>query len=473
MSDRNGIRATTPQVGRIVIVGASLAGLRAAETLREEGFTGELIMIGDETHPPYDRPPLSKHVLAGRLAVEHTRLACLREIDADWRLGVAASGLDVRANEVVLANGQVIDFDRLLITTGTRARPWPIPAEAALDGVVTVRTRDDARDLRARLDARPVRVLIVGAGFIGSEVASVCRELGLQVTVVDRARAPVSGALGQTVGQLIANMHYKHGVDLRSGVTVKSLDGDAQGHVRQAALTDGSVIDVDVVVAALGAMRNVEWLDDSGVAADGRGVVCDASCRVFDEDGVVLDDVFVAGDVARWPHRLYDNQLLAVEHWSNAVEQARTAAHNMICESHHRRPHTVLPSFWSHQFGVNIKSVGVPPFAEEVMVTQGRIDEHRFVAAYGHHGRLVAAVSFNLALRLPAYQAMIEASAPFPPTLHAPDEPSNTLIFPAGFPAPGQTTHSSVVSATGYRVPNSRTMEPGAASTRQLVTVAH
>jgi NADPH-dependent 2,4-dienoyl-CoA reductase/sulfur reductase-like enzyme len=303
-------------------------------------------------------------------------------------------------------------------------------------------------------------VLIVGAGFIGSEVASVCRELGLPVTVVDRALAPVSSALGQVAGQLIANLHFKYGVDLRGGVTVASLEGDSQGHVRRAHLSDGSVLEVGLVMAALGAMRNVEWLEASGLAADGRGVVCEAACRAVDEDGVVLDDVFVAGDVARWPHRLYENQLLAVEHWSNAVEQAKTAAHNMICASRDRRAHTVLPAFWSHQFGVNIKSVGVPSFAEEVMLTQGSIDEHRFVAAYGHRGRLVAAVSFNLALRLPAYQALIEASAPFPPYLQAPDQPPNTVIVPAGFPQPGQTTHSSVVRATGYQLPNSHKATP-------------
>jgi NADPH-dependent 2,4-dienoyl-CoA reductase/sulfur reductase-like enzyme len=470
MSSGNGLH-TMSQATRIVIVGASLAGLRAAETLRKEGFAGELVLIGDEADPPYDRPPLSKHVLAGRLAVEHTGLAELHEVHADWRLGVAASRLDVREHQVELSDGRSMEFDRLLITTGTRARQWPNPAEAALYGIFTLRTRDDARALHARLAAGPDRVLIVGAGFIGSEVASVCRELGLPVTVVDRALAPVSGALGQVAGQLIANLYFKHGVDLRGGVAVSSLEGDSQGRVRRANLSDGSALDVDALVVALGAIRNVEWLEDSGLAADGRGVVCDAACRAVDEDGMVCDDVFVAGDVARWPHRLYDNQLLAVEHWSNAVEQASTAAHNMICAPRDRRAHTVLPAFWSHQFGVNIKSIGVPSFAEEVILTQGSVDEHRFVAAYGHHGRLVAAVSFNLALRLPAYQVWIEAEAPFPPRLHASDGPSNTVIIPAGFPQQGQTTHDSVVWATGYRLPNSQAKPPVAANSRPPVGV--
>jgi NADPH-dependent 2,4-dienoyl-CoA reductase/sulfur reductase-like enzyme len=456
MSRTNGFSVPKSRLGRIVVVGASLAGLRAAETLRTEGFAGELVMVGDEPDAPYDRPPLSKQFLAGRVPVAHTGLAQLVEIDADWRLGVPATQLHVRDQELQLADGQRLEFDRLLIATGTRARPWPNPAEARLDGVFTLRTSDDSRQLRARLESQPRRVLIVGSGFIGSEVASVCCELGLPVTVVERGTAAVSAALGQTVGQLIANMHVKSGVDLRLGTTVTMLDGDAAGRVRRAHLSDGSMLDVGVVMIALGAMRNTEWLADSGLAADGRGVVCDAACRVFDEDGMVLDNVFVAGDVARWPHRLYENQLLAVEHWNNAVEQARTAAHNMVCEPRDRRAHTVLPTFWSHQFGVNIKTVGVPSFGEEVLLTQGSVRQRRFVAAYGHQGRLVAAVSFNLALRLPTYAALIEASAPFPPNLHAPDEPSDIVTLPSMFPEPSETRYTGLARATGYRLPNAR-----------------
>jgi 3-phenylpropionate/trans-cinnamate dioxygenase ferredoxin reductase component len=247
-------------------------------------------------------------------------------------------------------------------------------------------------------------------------------------------------------------MYFQHGVDLRSGVTVTTLEGDEHGRVRRAHLSDGSVVDTRLVVAALGSRRNVEWLADSGLAADRRGVACDAACRAFDHEGVLLDDVFVAGDVARWPHRLYENQLLEVEHWSNAVEQAKTAAHNMICDPRDRRAHTALPAFWSHQFGVMIKSVGVPSYADEITLTQGRLDERRFIVAYGRGGRLVAAVSFNYSMRLPTYQAMIEASAPFPPDLNAPDGPATKIIFPAGFPEPGQTTHSSVARVTGNRL---------------------
>ncbi len=434
---------------RIVIVGASLAGLRAAEALRAEGFTGHLIVIGDEPYPPYDRPPLSKTVLTGWLPAENTRLPQVRDVKAEWLLGVAASRMDLPGREVTLADGRRIGFDRLLIATGTRARPWPDAAQAALDGVFMVRTRDDGARLRARLAAGPNRVLIIGAGFTGSEIASVCRELGLDVTVAERSAAPLAGALGGAAGTVAAQMQRAHGVDLRCNVTVMRLDGDNDGHLRRAYLSDGSTLDVDVAVVALGAMRNVEWLRGSGLAADTRGVVCDGACRAFDADGIVTDDIFVAGDVARWPHPLFDGQLLAVEHWGNAIEQAATAAHNMVCLPSARRAHKPLPAFWSNQFGVNIKSVGLPTIAEEVLITQGTVAERRFVAVYGHSGRVVAAVAVNMPRWLESYRALIENSAPFPPELHAADGPAELRIISAGFPAAGQPTHSPVATSTG------------------------
>src|SRR5262245_33869970 len=232
--------------GRIVIVGASLAGLRGAEALRKEGFRGHLTIIGDEPYEPYDRPPLSKQVLKGRVPADHTNLPRLRTIDAEWRLGVAATGLDRTAKQGRLANGEQVRYDRLLIATGVRSRPWFNPAEAALDGVFSIRTRDDAARLHQQLAAGPRRVLIIGAGFIGSEVASVCRELGLPVTVAERAAAPLVGALGGVIGRIAAEIQRDHGVDLRCGVGVTSLEGDAKGHLRRATLSDGTTIDVGV-----------------------------------------------------------------------------------------------------------------------------------------------------------------------------------------------------------------------------------
>jgi 3-phenylpropionate/trans-cinnamate dioxygenase ferredoxin reductase component len=433
--------------GRIVIVGASLAGLRAAEALRLAGFTGSLTLIGDEPYPPYDRPPLSKTVLTGWLPVAHTTLPQFVPLDAEWRLGVAAVGLDVAGRRVLLAGGEEVAFDRLLITTGTRARQWPNADEGALDGVFTIRTRDDATRLRERLAAGPDRVLIIGGGFIGSEVASVCRELGLPITLIERSGVPLDNALGATAGGAAARMQRHHGVDLRTGVTVMAMEGE--GRLRRAHLSDGDVLDVDVAVVALGAVRNTEWLRGAGLAADARGVVCDASCRVFSAEGVVLDDVFVAGDVARWPHPLFEGQLIAVEHWDNAVKQAAVAAHNMVRPPSERRAHKALPAFWSNQFGLNIKSVGLPSMAEELVVTQGSPPELRFVAVYGGGGRIVAAVAVNAPLWVDYYQALIAARAPFPPPFDAADAPPEPIIRPAGFPPRGHATHPPTAVVTG------------------------
>ena len=444
--------------GRIVIVGASLAGLRAAEALRDEGFRGPLTIIGDEPHEPYDRPPLSKQVLTGWVPADHTKLPRMRAVDADWRLGVAATGLDRANKQVLLANGDTVPYDRLLIATGTRARPWFNAAEGALDGVFTLRTCDDAARLQAALKARPGRVLIVGSGFIGSEMASVCCELGLPVTVAERADAPLVGPLGGVIGEIAAKMQRDAGVDLRTGVSVEALEGDADGHVRRARLSDGTTLDVDVVVASLGSIRNVEWLDGAGLATGFWGVGCDAGCRAFDINGVVTDTIFVAGDIARAPHVLYEYEFLSLEHWDNAVSGAEVAARNMVSLETTRRPHLPLPSFWSGQFGVNIKGVGVCSFGDEIIFTQGSVEDRRFAAAYGRRGRIVGAVTFDHGKWLPYYAAMIERSAPFPPPPPGYDQPKDMQPIPARFPDPRVPTEIPDVVLTGHD-PTSRGAE--------------
>ena len=401
--------------GRIVIVGASLAGLRGAEALRKEGFNGSLTSIGDEPHEPYDRPPLSKQVLKGWVAADHTKLPRLRRVDAEWRLGVAATGLDRVNGEVHLANGDKVPFDRLLIATGVRARQWFNPEEAKLKGVFTLRTSDDACRMQAALAAKPKRVLIIGAGFIGAEAASVCRDLGLEVTVAERGDGPLVGALGGVIGEIAGQMQRDAGVDLRTGVSVQSLEGDAGGHVRRAKLSDGVTLDVDVVLASLGSLRNIEWLEGAGLATGFWGVACDAGCRAFDVNGVVTDNIFVAGDIARAPHVLYEYQFLSLEHWDNAVFGAEVAAHNMVSLEADRKPHLPLPAFWSGQFGVNIKGIGVCSFGDEIAFMQGSVKERRFAAAYGRRGRIVGAVTFNHGKWLEYYGRLIEQSAPFPP----------------------------------------------------------
>jgi len=437
------------RTGRIVIVGASLAGARAAGALRYEGFTGPLTVIGDEPYDPYDRPPLSKQVLEGRVAAGRTGLPRRQAIDADWRLGVGATGLDLAAKQVRLADGTSVGFDRLLIATGVRARPWPNPAEAALEGVLVLRTRADAEAFRRLLRARPGRVLVIGAGFTGSEVASVCRELDMPVTVAEAGPAPLVAALGGAIGTVAADMQREAGVDLRCGVRVTALEGE-NGRLRVARLSDGSTLDVDVAVAALGGVRNVEWLEGSGLAAGPWGVACDAGCHAFDANGLVTEDVFVAGDVARAPHAAFGYQFLALEHWGNAVTQAEVAAHNMISHEASRWPHLSMPVFWSTQFGNEIKSVGVPSIADQVVVTQGSVRERRFVAAYGRRGRLVGAVTLNQAKWLEFYGRQIEMAAPFPPASRTVDQPAGMRPVDAEFPTRPIPTQDATVVLTGH-----------------------
>ncbi|GAO08204.1 ferredoxin reductase [Streptomyces lydicamycinicus] len=437
-----------PRDGRIVIVGASLTGLRAAERLRAEGFTGPLTLVGEEPQPPYDRPPLSKQVLLGKVPAGHTGLPQRRALDARWKLGVRATGLDPIEKRVLLADGTEVPFDRLLIATGTRARPWPHPAEAALDGVFTLRTSDDARRLAERLDAGPRRVLVIGAGFTGSEIASACRERGLAVTVAERGPAPLVGALGGTLGALAAKLQRAHGVDLRCGVTVTALEGS--GRLTGAQFSDGTRIDADIAVVALGAVRNTEWLAESGLAAGPRGVTCDAGCRAFDMYGIVTDDIFAAGDVARFPHPLFEYQLLSLEHWGNAVAQAEVAAHNMVSPGPRRLPHLTVPAFWSSQFGLNIKSVGVPTFSDQVVIAQGSLKDARLVAVYGYRGRVTAAVSVNQARSLEYYQRLIETAAPFPPAPGAADQIESPDPVPSDVPDPKLLSHGPTVALTGH-----------------------
>ena len=431
---------------RIVIVGASLAGLRGAETLRRMGFTGSLTIVGDEPHEPYDRPPLSKAALTDWVPPEHTGLPRLADLgDVDWRLGVAATGLDRRTREVVLADGTRLPYDRVLIATGVRNRPWPNAEQAALEGVRGIRTREDSRAIRDHLDAGPKRVLVIGAGFTGSEVASICRQRDLPVTVVERAENPLVGPLGGVVGEVAAGLQRAAGVDLRCNVTVEALEGSG-GRFRAASLSDGTTIEADLAVIALGALRNTEWLADSGLACGLLGVSCDPGGRAYAVNGMAVDDVFAAGDVARFPHALYEYEFLALEHWQNAVVGAQVAAHNMICDDPDRRAHVSVPAFWSVQFGMNIKSVGVPSLADQILVTQGSAKEGRFAAAYTEGDRMVAAVTFNHGRYLEYYRRLIERASPAPVPV---GEAEGNVPEDPRFPDPGTPYEPPTVIVSG------------------------
>lgn len=423
----------SPEPAGIVVVGASLAGLRGAEALRRGGYDGPLTLVGAEAHRPYDRPPLSKHVLAGELSPEATRLPELASLRARWRLGSAAVALDRTARAIRLADGAALAYEKLLIATGAEARPWPVETGGGLAGIHTLRGRDDAAALRADLVAGPRRVLIVGGGLIGCEAASCLRDLGLPVTLVDPNPTPLARSLGTLVGGVVAACLRESGAVFRPGTQVLSFEGDEAGRVARARLADGGVIEADLVIAALGATRATGWLRGAGLMADAGGLTCDAACRARDTDGAPCPDIYAAGDVARWPIRLYGGRPVSVEHWGNAVEQAAHAARNMLAGPGDQRPYEHLPAYWSSQFGINIKAVGLTEGADSIAVVQGSRASRRFLAVYGRAGRSIAAVSFDQARWLPAYAAAIAAGAAFPPIVDATDQPRVETAVP-GFP---------------------------------------
>jgi 3-phenylpropionate/trans-cinnamate dioxygenase ferredoxin reductase subunit len=386
----------------IGIVGGSLAGLRAAEALRREGFDGDLVIVSAEDHFPYDRPPLSKQVLAGTWDPSRTRLRGDDELEAEWLLGRQATALDVATRTLTLDGGETLRCDGVVLATG--ASPRMVPGATRLAGVHTLRTINECVALREDLEGNP-RIAVIGAGFIGSEVAATCRQRGLEVTVVEALETPLWRVLGPAMGAVCGRLHPDHGVDLRLGVGVEGFDSGDDGRVHRVRLTDGSALDTDVVVVGVGVTPNTAWLEGSGLTiAD--GVVCDAWCQAA--PGIVA-----AGDVARWPNPLF-GQTMRVEHWTNAVEQAEAAARTLLRGRDGTDPYAPVPYFWSDQYDTKIQYLGHASGDDELTVQEGSPDEGRFVAVYGHEGRLTAALLFNRPGRVPQYKKLIAAGAPFP-----------------------------------------------------------
>jgi 3-phenylpropionate/trans-cinnamate dioxygenase ferredoxin reductase component len=379
-------------VERVVIVGASLAGLRAAQAARGAGFDGELVMVGNEPHLPYTRPPLSKEILAGEHAPERALLPS-ETVDAQWRLGAAATRLDRTRRVVVLADGDEVPYDRLILATGSRARRWP-GAGADLEGVHVLRSLDDAIALRAALDRRP-RVAVVGAGFIGCEVAQTARKQGLDVTLIDIAPTPML-PLGPELGEWCADLHRERGVDLRLGTGVAAFHGT--GRVEAVELTDGTRIEADVVVVGMGALPNTEWLTDSGLQLN-PGFECDATLTAVGDP-----DVLGAGDIVSWPHVLADGDPIRIEHWTVAAEQGQLAGRNVLFPPDEREPYDQPPYFWSDQYDVKIQSLGLPGRAERLELLEATEDRSRFVYGGERDGRLVGVIAINAARRLGTYR---------------------------------------------------------------------
>jgi NADPH-dependent 2,4-dienoyl-CoA reductase/sulfur reductase-like enzyme len=381
---------------RLVVVGASLAGLRAAQAARKAGFDGEVVMVGAEQHRPYTRPPLSKELLAGEHTVDRVALPC-DELNAEWRLGVPAARLDRARRRVVLSDGEEVPYDRLILATGSRPRRWP-GAGGELAGVHVLRDLDDALALREALDGRP-RLAIVGAGFIGCEVAQTARKEGLDVTLIDIAPTPML-PLGPEVGRWCAQLHRDRGVDVRLGAGVAGLIGD--GRVEAVELAGGERVPADVVVVGLGAVPNTEWLADSGLLVN-PGLECDATLTVTDDP-----DILGAGDIVSWPHPLADGETIRIEHWTVAAEQGQLAGRNALLSPDERKPYVTPPYFWSDQYEVKIQSLGLPGRAEGVELLESTPDRSRVVYGAQRDGRLVGVIAINAARRLGPYRLALE-----------------------------------------------------------------
>jgi NADPH-dependent 2,4-dienoyl-CoA reductase/sulfur reductase-like enzyme len=385
---------------RIVVVGASLAGLRAAETLRNRGFDGQLTLVGEEPHRPYDRPPLSKQVLQGTWDPDQTFFRRKEGYDAlalDMRLGVRATSLDLGGRRVALADGTSAEYDRLIIATGARVRT--LPGIAPRTGLFVVRDLDDAIALRQELMKGP-RVAIVGAGFIGLEVAASCRARGLHVTVIEAVPVPLAHALAPVFCDMVAAMHRDHGVDLRTGVAVTEILGDSR--VSAVVLSDGSRIDADVVVVGIGVIPNTEWLEGSGLTLD-NGIVCNGC-------GEAAPQVYAAGDAARVANAWLGNSA-RIEHWTNAVEQAVHAAENALAGPEASSNFSSVPYFWSDQYDRKIQFIGRAAPDDEMVIVDGSLADRRLTALYRREDRVVACLAVNQPVALVKYRKLIAAGA--------------------------------------------------------------
>ncbi len=380
----------------VVVVGASLAGLRAVESLRTSGFDGSITIVGDERHHPYDRPPLSKRLLAGDW--EADRIALRRPddvaaLDVTWRLDSKAVGLDIPGRRVLFADGSAERFEGAILATGSR--PNKLPGQDEVPGVVVLRSLDDALDLRERISGGGRRVVVIGAGFIGLEVAATARTLGNEVLVLEGAPAPLIRGLGAQMGAAIAAVHADHGVEVRCGVTIEALQPGA-------VLIDGGWHEpADVVVVGIGVTPATEWLADSGLEIR-DGVVCGPDLNV----GAPL--IYAAGDIVRWYNTLFEEEM-RVEHWTNAAEQGALAATNLLAEATGQRttPYAPVPFFWSEQYDRRVQFLGRASADDDVRIVSGSVAARQFVALYGSRGRLRGVLGLNAPRQVMPFRALL------------------------------------------------------------------
>lgn len=388
------------EVRRLVVVGASLAGLRAVEAARKTGYDGEIVLVGAEEHLPYDRPPLSKAFLGAaddngdlpEVPWFRTEETLRDELGVDVRLGTPASALDTDARTVTVGDEQ-IPYDALVIATGAHARV--LPGADGLDGVHPLRTLDDSLAVRDKLEAG-ARTVVIGAGFIGSEVASTARKRGLQATIVEALPTPLVRATGTEMGAAIASLHELNGTSLRCGVGVSAIEGD--GRVERVVLADGSTIEADLVVVGIGVIPSVDWLAGSGLLLD-NGIVCDENLWTG------VPGVYAAGDVASWFNpTLGERQRM--ENWTAAAEQGAAAARNAL-DPENAKPYGTVPYFWSDWYDVRIQFVGSPD-ADEVRLVDGDPGSGgRWVALYRRGDRLIGALTVNGQTEIMKYRVQI------------------------------------------------------------------
>jgi NADPH-dependent 2,4-dienoyl-CoA reductase/sulfur reductase-like enzyme len=383
----------------VAVVGASLAGLSAARALRAQSYDGRIVVIGDEAHAPYDRPPLSKEFLAGTASLDDIALGAPDDEDLglEWRLRTTAVGLNHLSRSVLLRDGSEIRADGVVLATGARARR--LPGSDGLDGVHVLRSLDDAIALREDLVAAE-RLVVIGAGFIGAEVASTARTLGLEVTVVETQPVPLAGPLGAEMGAVCAELHADHGTRLLTGTGVAGLVGT--GRVEAVELTDGTRLPADVVVVGIGATPNIEWLADSGVAL-GNGVLTDARGATNIPGVVAVGDCAAAWSASAERH-------VRIEHWTNALDQPATAVATLLGAE--EPVPTPVPYFWSDHYGARIQFAGSRREGDVARVVEGSCDDRSFLVVYERDGQPVAVLGMNQPRLFTRWRRQLRAAVP-------------------------------------------------------------
>jgi len=388
-----------PQV--FVIVGAGLAGAKAAQTLRESGFGGEIVLLGDEPERPYERPPLSKGLLLGtaeRESVFVHEAGWYAEHDVDLRTGVTATAIDRAARQVELADGHRVGYDALLLATGATPRRLDVPG-ADLDGVLTLRTLSDSDRIAAQL-VDGAHLVVVGAGWIGLEIAAAARQRGATVTVVERSELPLLRVLGPGLARVFADLHRDHGVTFRLGATVQAFRGE--GRVSAVLLGDGTELRADTVVVGVGVRPNVALAEQAGLTVD-NGVVVDQALRSSDPR------VYAAGDIANAYHPLYGTHL-RVEHWATALHSGPAAARSMLgAEVVYDR----LPYFFTDQYDLGMEYTGyAPPGGYDTVVVRGDLAKREFIAFWTARGRVMAGMNVNVWDVTPHIEDLIRSGKP-------------------------------------------------------------